>query len=67
MNLATWFCQAFLPMLVCPRAKIFMLFVQFEMNHENFIFEISSPVGVPTRSAMDHENCCLEEAEKAML
>ncbi len=34
------------------------------MNHENFIYVIS-PMGVPTRSAMNHENCCLEEAEKA--
>ncbi len=34
------------------------------MNHEKFIHEISSPMGVPTRSTMNHENYCLEEAEK---
>ncbi len=27
--------------------------------------EISYPMGAPTRSVMNHENYCLEEAEKA--
>ncbi len=36
--------------------KIFRDFREIEMNHNT---KISSPMGVPTRSAMDHENCCL--------
>ncbi len=38
-------------------------FREIEMITKILSTEIFSPMGVSTRVAMNHENCCLEEAE----